>query len=137
MSDNQRDSSFFNPGDLTVPAPAKAVVNITSTEQFDAALKAAKGAVLVDFVAKDCGHCDDAKPHVDKLAQGCDVTVLRVDIDDVEALADKFDVMGTPTTLFAKSGAEMVPGKVEEVDPEDEKLKKRFKCARTPKGGAK
>jgi thiol-disulfide isomerase/thioredoxin len=114
----------------------KSVKTVNSVEEYEAAMREAKGPVIVDFVAQDCGWCDESKPHVDKLAKGCDVTVLRVDVDAVGALADKFDVSGTPTTLYAPTAADMQPGKAEEVDPEDKSFRAKLKCARTKGGSA-
>lgn len=136
MSD--RDTTQFNPPSITglhSTTPPKSTVEATSVAEFEKLVGAAKGPVVLDLVTEGCGFCEDSKPVVDKLAKGCDVTVIRVDGEKVPELADRFKVEGFPTTLFAPTSAEMTPEKAEEVDPADAGFKRRLKCARTKKGG--
>ena len=108
---------------------AKKPIEITSEAQFDEALKAAPGEVLVDFVLEGCEPCAVDKPKIEALASGCDVTVLRVDVDKVAALADRFNINAMPTLLHSKTAAGMTPKTAKEVEPET--MAKKLKCART------
>ena len=106
-----------------------AVIDITSEEQFEQLRTAATGPMLVDFTSLDCGYCEEDKPKVDALAERCvGTTVLRVNCEAVPSLADRFNVDGTPTLLYAKTGALMVPGKAKEVDPAG--AARKLKCSR-------
>ena len=134
MSD--RDATFFNPGDLDM----KKVLDVTTDADLQAQLAKATGPVVLDFVQEDCGHCEEAKPHVDKLAKGCDVTVLRIDVEKADdGIMNRFGALveGTPTTLYAPSAAEMTPEKAVEVDPEDKSFLKTLKCALPERKGKK
>lgn len=133
----QRDAKFFNPEDLPTMTAPKQVLDVTTDAELQAQLAKATGPVVLDFVQEDCGHCEEAKPHVDKLAKGCDVTVMRIDVEKAdEAIMARFGdlVNGTPTTLFAPTAADMTPEKAEEVDPEDKNFVKKLKCALPAKG---
>lgn len=113
------------------------VKTITSKAEFDAALREAKGPTLVDFTMEGCGACEEVGPEVDKLVTRCPgTTVLRVDVDKVEEVADQFEVEGTPTLLFAKSGAAMAAGKYDDCGEPDSAVKvamRKLKCARVKK----
>ncbi len=106
----------------------KKPIDINSEAEFEAAVANAPGEVLVDFVSNDCGVCAEDKPKIEALAQGCDVTVVRVDADRFSKLADKFNVEQVPTLLYAKTAAGMTPKKATDVEPED--VIKKLKCAR-------
>ncbi len=109
------------------------VVVVKNEEEMKAALAAATGAVALEFIAKDCQFCDDEKPEVDALAQKCaGLTVLRIDVDDMPALADQYLVgedSGTPTIFYAKKAVDLQPGKAKELE-DSTALRKRMKCSR-------
>ncbi len=108
------------------------VKSITTKAEFDKALAEAKGPVLVDFVMEQCGACVAEAPEVEKLANSCSgTTVLRVDVDQLSDVADSFKVTGTPTIMFAESGAKMTPTDAVEVeDPFSPAFKRKLKCVR-------
>jgi thioredoxin 1 len=62
------------------------------------------GFVLVDFYADWCGPCRLMAPTLSKLK---DVDVMKVDIEENQALTDRFSVDGIPTFVFMKDGKEM------------------------------
>ncbi len=119
---------------IASPSPV-AKPTITSKEDFDAFLKAAKGPVVVDFMMNGCGACDDSQPDFEKLQADCKGTpasIARIDVNAEWAapLADKLNVGGTPTALFAESAEAFSAGEVEEVDPSSKKVRTRLKCSR-------
>jgi thioredoxin 1 len=68
----------------------------------------AKEPFLVDFYADWCGPCQLASPVLDKLAKQYQrkIKVGKVDIDQNQALAQKYNVLSIPTVLIFKNGQE-------------------------------
>ena len=68
-------------------------------------IQGAKAAV-VDFGATWCGPCQALAPAIDKMAQDYDGRVIigKVDVDQEQELAARFNVMSVPTVLFFKDG---------------------------------
>ena len=67
----------------------------------------ANGTALVDFYADWCGPCRMVSPIVDEIAEERnDITVGKVNVDDENALAMKYDVMSIPTLIVFKDGQE-------------------------------
>ena len=62
--------------------------------------------VLVDFHAEWCGPCKMLEPTVEEIAAETDATVLKVDIDDLRAVAQDAGVRSVPTLAFYKNGEE-------------------------------
>ena len=67
----------------------------------------ANGTALVDFYADWCGPCRMVSPIVDEISEErSDITVGKVNVDDENALAMKYGVMGIPTLIVFKDGKE-------------------------------
>lgn len=64
-----------------------------------------KGLVLVDFFATWCGPCKMLEPVIEQLmAELPSLKVVKVDIDEYQELAQKYDVMSIPTLILFKDG---------------------------------
>ncbi|VDN19313.1 unnamed protein product [Dibothriocephalus latus] len=80
-----------------------AVLQIKNEEEFKQ--KIAAGPVLVDFFATWCGPCKQLAPKLDKLAEETKiVTFLKVDVDELQDLAQTYEITAMPTILGFKDG---------------------------------
>ncbi|XP_062546431.1 thioredoxin-2 [Armigeres subalbatus] len=73
---------------------------------FDSRLEAAGDKlVLVDFFATWCGPCKVIAPKLDELqAKHADrVVIIKVDVDECEELAIKYNISSMPTFLYIKN----------------------------------
>jgi len=77
---------------------------INSEEQFNEIIS--EGVTLVDFYASWCGPCKMLAPFIEEVAEEFNgkVNVCKVDVDQVESLAYKFNVRSIPTLLYFKDG---------------------------------
>ncbi|UZJ52851.1 hypothetical protein CBS101457_002171 [Exobasidium rhododendri] len=80
---------------------------ITSSVEFDSTLKSAGDKlVVVDFTATWCGPCKAIAPTFESLAKSSTNAVfLKVDVDQNQAIAQKYGVRAMPTFLFMRKGA--------------------------------
>ena len=80
--------------------------HITNAAEFDAAIK--EGKVLVDFFATWCGPCKMLSPVLEELAEkNPDLLVLKIDVDEVGALAARFGIQAIPTLILFKDGVQV------------------------------
>ena len=64
-----------------------------------------EGVTLVDFWAKWCGPCKMLTPVLEVLEKELeDVKFVKVDVDENEELADKYQISTIPTLLIFKDG---------------------------------
>ncbi len=80
-----------------------AVVREVTDQTFDLEVLQSEQPVIVDFWAPWCGPCKAIEPLLEALAAGSErVELVRVDIDENPATADRCGVLSIPTvTLFA------------------------------------
>ncbi len=73
---------------------------------FDEEIKSADGVVVVDFWATWCGPCKVIAPVLDEIAeeQAGKVTIAKLDVDENQMIARRFDVMSIPTLIVFKDG---------------------------------
>jgi thioredoxin 1 len=75
-------------------------VNVSNFEEI--VLKSEK-PVLVDFWAPWCGPCRAIAPVLESLSEESDdVTIVKVNVDDNQSLAAKYQVRGIPTLILFK-----------------------------------
>jgi thioredoxin 1 len=78
-------------------------VHVESAEHLQT-LVADEHVVLVDFHADWCGPCQMLEPVVAEIAAETDATVAKVDIDELQALAQENGIRGVPTLLLYADG---------------------------------
>lgn len=62
------------------------------------------GLCLVDFWANWCGPCKMLAPVIEQyVGENKDITVLKVDVDEEEALARRFGIMSIPTLILLRT----------------------------------
>jgi len=76
-----------------------------TSETFAEILKTDK-PVLVDFHATWCGPCRMIAPFLDEIAEEMqeEAVIVKVDIDECPAIAQKYSVMSVPTLILFKQG---------------------------------
>ena len=83
------------------------VLKVTS-ESFEKEVLQSEKTVLVDFYADWCGPCKMLAPIIQEIAnENENIKVVKVNIDEAQDLAEKYDVMSIPTTVVIKNGQEV------------------------------
>ena len=82
------------------------MVNIFNEENFENEVLNSKGSVIVDFYADWCGPCKMMSPIIDQIAEENieNLKVGKVNVDDNQELAIKYNVMSIPTIMIFKDG---------------------------------
>ena len=76
-------------------------------DNFDLAVNSEK-PVLIDFYADWCGPCKAYSPIVEAVAsENEDIKVVKIDVDNAQDIAMKYQVMSIPTTVIIKNGQEV------------------------------
>jgi thioredoxin 1 len=80
------------------------VEQISSVAEFDAVLNGNK-SVFVDFFATWCGPCKMVGPVVEKISETeADVKFVKVDVDEVGELAQRYGIMSIPALMAFREG---------------------------------
>lgn len=84
------------------------VISLNERNFEEEVLKSEK-IVLIDFWASWCGPCKMMSPVVDAVAEemGEKVKVCKINIDEEQNLAVKYNVMSIPTFIVLKNGEEI------------------------------
>jgi len=77
-----------------------------SNDTFEQMVLKSETPVVVDFWAPWCGPCRMVAPEMEKVAAGLDERgkVVKVNIDEQPALANRFGVMSIPTLMIFDGG---------------------------------
>ena len=83
------------------------VKKVTSANFEEEVLNSDK-TVLIDFYADWCGPCKMFSPVVEAVAaENEDIKVVKIDVDNAQDIAIKYQVMSIPTTVVIKDGKEV------------------------------
>ena len=83
------------------------VIKITS-ENFKSEVLESSQKVLIDFYADWCDPCKMIGPVVEEIAEEhSDVKVVKIDVDNAEDIAIKYQIMSIPTLVVVKDGQEV------------------------------
>ncbi len=75
------------------------------TDDFDQEVLQSGQSVLVDFWAEWCGPCHAIAPVLDQIAdERSDLKVVKLNIDEEPAIAQRYGVMSIPTLILFKDG---------------------------------
>ena len=83
------------------------ILSITSANFEEEVLNSDK-TVLIDFYADWCGPCKAYSPIVESVAaENEDIKVVKINVDNAQDIAIKYQVMSIPTTVVIKNGQEI------------------------------
>ena len=80
-------------------------INDVTDGNFQAEVLENDKAVLVDFWAPWCGPCRVIAPSLEEIAsERDDLRIVKLNVDDNQATASRYDVMSIPTLILFKNG---------------------------------
>ena len=83
-------------------------VILGNNENFESEVLKSEKKVLVDFNAEWCGPCRMLGPVIDELAEERDdIKVVSIDVDEEDALAEKYGVSSIPCLVLFENGKEI------------------------------
>ena len=83
------------------------ILSVTSAN-FEKEVINSDKTVLIDFYADWCGPCKAYSPIVESVAsENEDIKVVKINVDNAQDIAIKYQVMSIPTTVIIKEGKEV------------------------------
>jgi thioredoxin 1 len=84
---------------------AEGIVTLSSST-FDETIRSSEHPVVVDFWAEWCGPCKMIAPMLSEIAveHKDELTVAKLNVDDHQDIARRYDVMSIPTLLVFANG---------------------------------
>ena len=84
------------------------VLHLTA-ENFKSTIETPNKPVLVDFFADWCMPCKMFAPILEKVSEkiGDEAIIAKINIDEAEAIALKYNVISVPTVILFKNGEEI------------------------------
>jgi thioredoxin 1 len=80
-------------------------INDVTDANFQAEVLENETAVLVDFWAPWCGPCRVIAPSLEEIAgEREDLRIVKLNVDDNQVTAARYDVMSIPTLILFKNG---------------------------------
>lgn len=84
----------------------KTVIEVNE-EEFETEVLNSDKTVLIDFYADWCNPCKVLSPIVEEVANELeDIKVVKINIDETEEIANKYNIMSIPTLVVIKNGKE-------------------------------
>ena len=85
------------------------MTNFVTDATFETEVLKSKEPVLVDFFAEWCGPCKAMAPALDQIAgeMAGKVKVVKVDVDQSTAIAQKYHIQAMPTLIMFNGGKEV------------------------------
>jgi thioredoxin 1 len=83
-------------------------ISTLSDSTFDEEIGSSSTPVLVDFWAEWCGPCKMIAPILEEIAdeKGDTIKIAKLNVDDAQDIARRFEVMSIPTMILFKDGQE-------------------------------
>lgn len=79
-----------------------------TTQTFQQEVLNSEKTVLIDFYADWCGPCKMLSPVVEEVAQeNTDIKVVKINVDNAQEIAIKYQIMSIPTLVVVKGGNEV------------------------------
>lgn len=83
------------------------MIKITN-ENFEQEILKSDKTVLIDFYADWCAPCKMLSPIIEQVAEeNNDIKVVKINVDELQDIAIKYEVMSIPTLVVIKNGQEV------------------------------